>query len=294
MFSTTPFYFSSIRKYIILFGTLFNNIYITRTDSAGEITFIERVPITYGPKEKMLTRVTQDPNIDRQTATYPQPMMAFEMTGFNYDSSRKLQTVNRIAVVDPDNKENNKYQYSPVPYNIGFRLSILVKNAEDGNKIVEQILPYFTPDWTTSVHLIPEMNVTMDIPVVLNTVNLEDVYEGDFKERRSLVWTLDFTMKGYIYGPVKKNKVIKYANTEFFIANSSVFSQIYSSNTGLFIANSSQIAASVNAIPAVAYIQIQPGLTANGKPTSNASLSIPVADIIATDDFGYVTTITES
>jgi len=294
MFSTTPFYFSSIRKYIILFGTLFNNIYITRTDSDGEITFIERVPITYGPKEKMLTRVTQDPNIDRQTATYPQPMMAFEMTGFNYDGSRKLQTVNRIAVVDPDNKENNKYQYSPVPYNIGFRLSILVKNAEDGNKIVEQILPYFTPDWTTSVHLIPEMNVTMDIPVVLNTVNLEDVYEGDFKERRSLVWTLDFTMKGYIYGPVKTNKVIKYANTEFFIANSSVFSQIYSSNTGLFIANSSQIAASVNAIPAVAYIQIQPGLTANGKPTSNASLSIPVADIIATDDFGYVTTITES
>jgi hypothetical protein len=294
MFSSTPFYFSTIRKYVILFGTLFNGIYISRTDKNGNVTLVERVPIGYGPKDKMLTRVTQDPNIDRQTATYPQPMMAFEMTGFNYDGSRKLQTVNRIAVVDPDNKENNKYQYSPVPYNIGFRLSILVKNAEDGNKIVEQILPYFTPDWTTSVHLIPEMNVTMDIPVVLNTVNLEDVYEGDFKERRSLVWTLDFTMKGYIYGPVKKNKVIKYANTEFFIANSSVFSQIYSSNTGLFIANSSQIAASVNAIPAVAYIQIQPGLTANGKPTSNASLSIPVADIIATDDFGYVTTITES
>lgn len=294
MFSTTPFYFSSIRKYIILFGTLFNNIYITRTDSAGKTTLIERVPITYGPKEKMLTRVTQDPNIDRQTATYPQPMMAFEMTGFNYDGSRKLQTVNRIAVVDPDNKENNKYQYSPVPYNIGFRLSILVKNAEDGNKIVEQILPYFTPDWTTTIHLIPEMNVTMDIPVVLNTVSLEDVYEGDFKERRSLVWTLDFTMKGYIYGPVKTKKVIKYANTEFFIANSSVFSQIYSSNTGLFIANSAQIAAAVNAITAVAYIQIQPGLTANGQPTSNASLSIPVDDIIATDDFGYVTTITES
>lgn len=293
MFSTTPFYFSTIRKYIILFGTLFNGIYITRTNSAGQVTLVERVPITYGPKEKMLTRVTQDPNIDRQTATYPLPMMAFEMTGFNYDGARKLQTVNRIAVVDPDNKEKNKYQYMPVPYNIGFRLSILVKNAEDGNKIVEQILPYFTPDWTTTVHLIPEMGVTADIPVVLNTVTLDDVYEGDFKERRSLVWTLDFTLKGYLYGPIKTQKVVKFTNTQFFTANSSVFAQIFSSNTGLFIANTAQVAEAVNAVPAAAYIQIRPGLTANGQPTSNAALSIPVADIIATDDFGYITTITE-
>jgi hypothetical protein len=273
MFSTTPFYFSSIRKYIILFGTLFNNIYISRTNSAGKTTVVERVPITYGPKEKMLTRVTQDPNIDRQTATYPLPMMAFEMTSFDYDGSRKLQTVNRIAVVDPDKSENNKYQYMPVPYNIGFRLSVLVKNAEDGNKIVEQILPYFTPDWTTSVHLIPEMNVTMDIPVILNRVEIEDVYEGSFKERRSLIWTLDFTMKGYLYGPVKTKKVIKFSNTEFFIVKGDVVAD--------------------NTIPVAAYVQIQPGLTANGQPTSNAALSIPVADIVATDDFGYVTTITE-
>lgn len=273
MFSSTPFYFSTIRKYIILFGTLFNGIYISRTDKDGNTTFIERVPITYGPKDKMLTRVIQDPNIDRPTATYPLPMMAFEMTGFNYDGSRKLQTINRIAVVDPDNADKNKYQYMPVPYNIGFQLNILVKNAEDGNKIVEQILPYFTPDWTTTVHLIPEMNVTMDIPVVLNDVKLDDVYEGDFRERRSLVWTLDFTLKGYVYGPVKKAKVIKFANTEFFVIKDAA------------AANTSN--------PVASYVQIQPGLTANGEPTSNSSLSIPVADIIATDDFGYVTTITE-
>lgn len=274
MFSTNPFYFSTIRKYIILFGTLFNNIYITRTNKDGKTTLVERVPITYGPKEKMLTRVTQDPNIDRQTATYPLPMMAFEMTSFDYDGSRKLQTVNRMAVADPDNKANNKYQYVPVPYNIGFRLSILVKNAEDGNKVVEQILPYFTPDWTTSVHLIPEMNVTMDIPVILNRVDIEDVYEGNFKERRTLVWTLDFTLKGYLYGPVKNKKVIKFSNTEFFVVGGD---NIVADNT----------------IPVAAFIQIQPGLTANGEPTSNAALSIPVADIVATDDFGYVTTITE-
>jgi len=217
--------------------------------------------------------VVQDPNIDRPTATYPLPMMAFEMTGFDYDGSRKLQTINRIAVVDPDDKSKNKYQYMPVPYNINFQLSVLVKNAEDGNKIVEQILPYFTPDWTTTVYLIPEMNVTMDIPVVLNRVNLEDVYEGDFKERRSMVWNLDFTMKAYLYGPVKTSKVIKFSNTEFFVVK------------GDIVANTSN--------PVVSYIQVQPGLTANGKPTSNSSLSIPVANIVATDDFGYVTNITE-
>ena len=273
MFSSTPFYFSTIRKYIILFGTLFNSIYISRTDKNGNVTLVERVPITYGPKDKMLARVVQDPNIDRPTATYPLPMMAFEMTGFEYDGSRKLQTINRIAVVDPDDKSKNKYQYMPVPYNINFQLSILVKNAEDGNKIVEQILPYFTPDWTTTVHLIPEMNVTMDIPVVLNRVNLEDVYEGDFKERRSMVWNLDFTLKGYLYGPVKKSKVIKFANTEFFVVKDDI------------VANTSN--------PVVSYIQVQPGLTANGQPTSNSSLSIPVANIVATDDYGYVTNITE-
>ena len=275
MFSSTPFYFSLIRKYIILFGTLFNNVHISRTDVSGNVTLLERVPITYGPKDKMLARVVQDPNIDRPTATYPLPMMAFEMTGFDYDGSRKLQTINRIAVVNPDDKAQNKYQYNPVPYNIGFRLSILVKNADDGNKIVEQILPYFTPDWTTTVHLIPEMNVTMDIPVVLNNVQLDDVYDGDFKTRRSLVWNLDFTLKGYIYGPVKSTKIIKFANTEFFVATDNTIQSAVGNTTS------------------IAWVQVQPGLTANGQSTSNASLSIPVANIIATDTFGYVTTTME-
>jgi len=216
MFSTTPFYFSLIRKYIIAFGTLFNNIYITRTDKNGNVTLIERVPITYGPKDKMLTRVVQDPNIDRPTAVYPLPMMSFEMTRFDYDGSRKLQTINRNAYNDPDDKSKRRYQYNPVPYNIGFQLNILVKNSEDGTKIVEQILPYFTPDWTLTANLIPEMGIKHDIPIILNRVNLDDVYDGNFEQRRSMVWNLDFTLKGYLYGPVKKTKIIKYANTQFF------------------------------------------------------------------------------
>lgn len=266
MFSTNPFYFNLIRKYIITFGTLFNNIYITRSNNAGEEVARIRVPITYGPKDKALTRVVQDPAIDRPTATYPLPMMTFEMTGFDYDGSRKLQTTNRNAYNDPVDPLKRRYQYNPVPYNIGFQLSILVKNAEDGTKIVEQILPYFTPDWTVTALLIPEMNIKHDIPVILNRVNLDDVYEGEFTERRSMVWTLDFTLKGYLYGPVKTTKVIKYAIHPMY----------------------DRIDRTADP---VAQINLQPGLLANGSPTSNSSLSIPVNEILATDDFGFVITI---
>ena len=272
MLGNAPFYFSSIRKYVTLFGSMFSNINITRTDANGNITDLMRVPITYGPKEKMLSRVNQDPNIDRQTAIIL-PVMSFEMDGFTYDGTRKLQTTNRIAVLNPDDKAQNKYQYNPVPYNIGFKLSILVKNAEDGSKIVEQILPFFTPDWTVTAHLIPEMNVTMDVPIILTRVDLEDSYDGQFKDRRALTWTLYFTMKAYFYGPVKTTKIIKFANTEFFAPTVEYLTDA--------VGNSNP----------VAYITVQPGLTANGQPTSNASLSIPVANIVATDSYGFVTNI---
>lgn len=272
----TPFYFSTIRKYVTLFGTLFNNIRITKVDAAGNVVSLVRIPITYSPKEKMLTRVIQDPNIDRQTAVFPIPSMSFEMTRMVYDGSRKLDTINRLQVIDPDNKAKNKYMYMPVPYNISFLLTVYAKNAEDGTKIIEQILPYFTPDWTTTVQLIPEMNLKVDIPVILNGVIIEDSYENDFKDRRAIMWIMDFTLKGYLYGPVKSSKIIKFSNTEFFVASTN------------------NIVDSVGTGDAVAWVQIQPGLTANGQPTSNSSLSIAVADIIATDDFGFVTNITEN
>lgn len=273
MFKQT-FYFSTIRKYVTLFGTLFNDIYVVRTNKDGDITEYIRVPITYGPKDKMLARLQSDPNIDRPTATLPLPMMAFEMTDISYDPDRKLNTLNRFAISKPNDPNAVKYQYAPVAYNIGFRLYIYVKNAEDGTKIVEQILPYFTPDWTTTVKLIPEMDVKLDIPVILNTVSQDDVYDGDFTTRRSIVWTLDFTMKGYLFGPVKTGKVIKFTNTVFYVP---------SGNTQAAVGNTDP----------VVYVTVQPGLTANGEPTSNASLSIPVSEITADDDFGYVTEIVD-
>jgi hypothetical protein len=275
MFTKEPFYFSSIRKYVILFGTLFNNIKISRTDNTGKVTSLMKVPIGYGPKEKMLTRVIQDPNIDRQTAIQL-PIMSFEITGFNYDGDRKRQTVHRIASLDASSPDKNKYQYSPVPYNIGFSLSIYVKNAEDGTKIVEQILPYFTPDLTTTVNLIPEMDVKMDIPLVLNRVSTDDTYTGDFKDRRALLWNLDFTMKGYLFGPVKKSGVIKYIDVNMYVpAVEDLLSGVGNSDP-------------------VATIAIQPGLLANGSPTTNSSLSVPVSQIKSTDDYGFVIGITEN
>jgi hypothetical protein len=270
------FYFQTIRKYVALFGTLFNDIHVTRTDKNNKITAFIKVPITYSAKEKMLARVQQDPDIDRPTSVITLPMMSFEMTDISYDSSRKLNTIGRSVVKDSNNN-NLKYQYNPVPYNFGFRLYVYVKNAEDGTKIVEQILPFFTPDFTTTVSLIPEMNEVKDIPVVMNNIYQEDSYDGNFTERRALIWTIDFTLKGYIYGPIKKGAIIKYANTVFYTPS----------------VPDGQMQSAVGNTDPVTFTQIQPGLTSANTPTSNSSLSISVANITADSDYGYVITQTD-
>ena len=271
------FYFQTIRKYVALFGTLFNDIHIMRTNKAGkEIAYI-KVPITYAPKEKMLARLQQDPNIDRPTATITLPMMSFEMTDVRYDADRKLKTIQRTANKLDNVPGNLQYQYMPVPYNFGFRLYILVKNAEDGTKIVEQILPYFTPDFTVTLQLIPQMDEKKDIPIVLNNISQEDSYSGNFQERQSLIWTIDFTLKGYLYGPVKTTPVIKYAIANYFAPN---------------VADGS-LPDAVGVTRPISETIDQPGLTADGRPTSNAAASIPVSQITVTDDFGYVITKTD-
>lgn len=274
-----PFYFGLIRKYVILMGTLLNNIRITRTDSSGNTTALLKVPITYGPKDKMLARIMQDPAIDRPTAVTPLPMISFEMGKMSYDGSRKLNTVGRTVVKDDTLPAKFKYQYNPVPYNIDFKVYIYAKNAEDGTKIMEQILPYFTPDWTTTVKLIPEVEVTMDIPIILNNISYSDNYDEEFKNRRAIIWTLDFVLKGYFYGPVKKSAIIKFINTNFYIPTT---------NTAL---------EGISVTPIAEKVTIQPGLDANGDPINyyggpNANTgTLPYVDIEATDDYGFITQI---
>jgi len=265
-------YHQLIRKYIVVFGRIFSDIQIERT-IAGDRTQILTVPLTYAAKEKMLTRIETDPNIDRQTAIIL-PVMSFEINGIKYDGGRKLPTVNRISTaIANDNKLN--FTYNPVPYNIDMRLHVYVKNNEDGTKIIEQILPFFTPDWTIAMNLIPEMDITQDIPVVMNNVSFEDTYDGDFKERRAIIWTLDFTIKGYFYGPVRTSGIIKFVNTNIHIATTNTSAQ------------------SVGVTEASARVTIQPGLLANGSPTSNSSLTIPYSEINIEDDYGFVTIITD-
>lgn len=273
MFGHT-FYFSTIRKYVILFGTLFNDLHITRTNAAGTTTQLLKVPLSYAPKEKVLTRIAADPEIDRQAAILL-PRMSFEMVKMEYDGSRKLPTINRSAKKDPDDINKFKYQYNPVPYDLQFKLYIYAKNAEDGTKIVEQILPFFTPDWTTTVNLIPEMGVKVDIPVIMDNIDIQDIYEDDYKKRDSLIWTIDFTLKGYIYGPVRTSKIIKFANTTFYIPS---------------VADG-QLRTAVGNTDPIDRVTVKPGLTANGEPTTNNSLTIAYTEIEADDDFGYITTI---
>jgi len=190
---------------VVGFGTLFNTLEVQRTDSSGDVTEVIKIPLSYGPKDKMLTRISADPNLNPKVALTV-PRMGFELTSMTYDSARKLNTMNRNVA---KGTTGLKKQFSPVPYNWEFSLYIFVKNAEDGTQILEQILPFFTPEFTVSMTLISSMSVNHDIPLVLNSVTSEDTYEGDFATRRSIIWTLSFTMKGYLYPNIVDNaKVI--------------------------------------------------------------------------------------
>ena len=200
----TYFYHQTSRKMVVAFGSLFNNIEVRRTDSSDAVTEVVKIPLSYGPKDKMLVRISQDPSLNPKVALTV-PRMGFELTSMTYDGARKLNTMGRNV---KKGTTGLKKQYNPVPYNWDFSLYVFVKNAEDGTQILEQILPFFTPDFTVTMTLISGMTVKMDIPLVLNSVTSEDSYEGDFASRRSIIWTLSFLMKGFLYPSVTDNAKI--------------------------------------------------------------------------------------
>lgn len=201
------FYHRTIRKCVVAFGTLFNNITVVRYTKDGTTSKERfRVPLNYAPKEKFIYKILQDPDLIKSVMVSV-PRMSFEITGFEYDSSRKLQsTLSNFATASSDTKI--KQQYLPVPYNINFSLSVYVRNHEDGTQIIEQILPFFTPDFTMTVNFDDEMGRKYDFPVILNDVNQQIDYEGDSLSTRLITWTLDFTAKVNIFGPVKTPNVI--------------------------------------------------------------------------------------
>ena len=188
--------------------------------------------------------------------------------------------MNRFRKQDGD---NTNYQYMPVPYNIQFQLSIFVKNAEDGTKIIEQILPYFTPEWTASVNLIPDIDGKFDIPIILNDISLEDTYEGSFEQRRAIIWTLNFTMKAYVFGPTKKIRPGGTGTSADVIKRADVNMR---ATDDVDTANTTNTSTGVTVI-------VKPGLTANGTPTSKSSESIDYLLINADDDYGFITEYSE-
>jgi len=214
----TYFYNESMRRMTIGFGQIFNNIQIKRKDSNGNITQSIAVPLAYAPKEKFLARLDAQPNLNEREFAITLPRMSFEISGISYDASRKLTRVQKFKHVKSgaDGKVLN-FNYVPVPYNISYNLYSFTASAEAGLQIIEQILPFFQPDFTVTVNAIPELDIKRDIPIVLNSVDYEDTYSGNFETRRAVIYTLGFTAKTYLFGPASTQKVIKTTQADTYM-----------------------------------------------------------------------------
>jgi len=217
---TNHFYHEIIRKTIVSFGTLFNNIEIQHTDKSGKTVSVVKVPVSYGPQQKFLARVSQGRDYQGDSTigtTLTLPRMSFEVMGMNYDATRKVSTMQSFKSV---NKETNKFvkAFMPVPYNINMNLSILAKLNEDAIQILEQILPYFQPAFNLTIDLVDIIGEKRDMPITLENIQMEDNYEDDFLTRRALVYTLSFTCKTYLFGPINNSTdgLIKKVQTDYY------------------------------------------------------------------------------
>lgn len=220
-----------------------------------------KVPLNYGPMQKYLSKTSQDPKLDAPAITLPR--MAFEYLNLTYDGTRKLtnNSLNKkLGLLD-----DTTFAYSPAPYNLEFSLYIMTKSSEDGLQILEQIIPFFKPDFTVTLKLFPTSEILIDVPIILNNVTVDDTYEGSFEERRAIIWTLSFTMKAYYFGPSYTKKVIKFTTVNMY--------------------------EDIDASQPTEVITVKPGLTANGTPTTSANNSIPYQQINFDDNWNFIVTI---
>lgn len=264
----------SIRKYVIYFGTLFNNMYLTRDDAAGNQVQKMKVPIHYGPKEKFLARVEGNADLEREIAI-TLPRMSFRIVDFQYDPSRKLDSLLKVRATSQSNPSRATFQYAPVPYNLEFELYIMVKNAEDGTRLIEQIIPYFVPDYTSTLNLNDDLDQVFDVPLILTGTSQEDTFEGPFEQRRTIVWTLRFTMKGWMFGPTRQTSLINQVDI----------------NTKVV---SGDVQEATESHPNAIELIITPGLTVDGDPTNNPLLTIDKNLIQASDNYGFIEEFTEN
>ena len=207
-------YNQTLRKMTIAFGQIFNNIQIKRKDSSDNVIQTIKVPLAYAPKEKFIVRLTQQPDLlDKQFATVL-PRMGFEISGIEYDPSRKLNKLQKFRKPKTDGStsdQTNKmdFNYSPVPYNITYKLFIFTATAENGLQIVEQIVPYFQPDYTVTINMVPDLGIKRDVPIIIGDIQYEDSYDGNFETRRAVIYTMTFTAKTYLYGPATAGGIVR-------------------------------------------------------------------------------------
>lgn len=210
MFLRQHFYHQHIRKAIIAFGTIFNQLTVKRFNSDQEIVQSVRVPLSYSPKNKFLARIAEVPTPTTQAAAIILPRMGFEITGLQYNPARKINLLTKnVAVGQGDDPNKLRAQFTSTPYDMNVSLYIMAKNQDDGLQIIEQIIPFFNPDFCVTVNDIPEMGIKRDLQIILDNISYEDNYEGDYLQRRSIIWTINFTLGLNLYGPVEQQNIIR-------------------------------------------------------------------------------------
>lgn len=260
----------AIRKYIIMFGNMFNDIDVVRYNSSGTPIQTIRVPIAYGPKEKFLARLDGDGGLDRQVSIQL-PRLGFEIVNMSYAPARALNKMQRNTAIG-SSAGVLRSQFTPVPYDINMALYGMFANNEDAVQVVEQILPFFRPEWTNSVKIVPSMGQYFDVPTVFNDMSIEDTYDNDYQVRRSIIYTFNFTIKGYIFGPVSNKGIIKRTQIDLVIpsANTATGNVVVSTSEG-----------------PQKQIVLTPGLLANGAPTTNSAASVATTSITSNSNYGY-------
>lgn len=206
---TGHYYHATIRKTVAVFGTLFNNISVMRKDGNGKVVNITRVPLAYGPKQKFLARLDEQPDLNANKVAIKLPRMSFEIISMTYDATIKTNRNNVLTFTDPADSTTKQVIRNYAPYRMGIQLSIMAKNQDDALQIIEQILPNFQPEYTVTIKDLDDLNLKTDIPFVLTGVTMQDDYEGEFTQRRAIIYTLDFETRLRFYGPTTSRSVIK-------------------------------------------------------------------------------------
>lgn len=279
----SPFRHSLLQKYVVAFGSLFSNLSIVRPTTANTTFQQVKVPVIYAQKDKMFVRLNAAPNANTMGGQVglTLPLMAFERTTLQYDSSRKLQTTLQQRFPTTN-------MYVPVPYNIGFALRAVARNYSDADQLIEQIVPFFTPQYTLVIKTLEELGLEADTPISLNSVRLEDTVEGNFDDRRFIIWTLDFTVKGWMYGPTQKSALIKEVIVNLHLMNDTTDVPSYillddsdlledDDGTGFIVYDDGPDDSTTN-MPMVTQIDITPN-PATAQPGDNYTYNTVITDV---------------